>query len=128
MSFFVFSALDSSFCIFNLFLYVTLRCTASDYSLCIFKPFVSVILRCAAPDYSFCICKLFLSVLQRFAPLITPFVSSSTSCVSFFSVPSLITPLSIEAFLYLSTFDVRPWLILLYIQTLLACHSSVYSS
>jgi hypothetical protein len=46
--------------------------------------------------------------------------------MSIFGVPPLITPFIYSNSSFLSFFDVRPWLLLLYIQTLLACPSSVY--
>jgi hypothetical protein len=60
-----------------------------NYSFCIFNLCLYVILRCTGPDYSFCICKLFLYVCMSFfglPPLITPFVSSISVCMSFCGV------------------------------------------
>jgi hypothetical protein len=63
-----------------------------DYSFCIFKLFVHVILRCTALDYSVLHLRTLLVCPYSAYDLITPFVYSSFSCMSFFGVRLLITP------------------------------------
>ena len=57
--------------------------------------------------------------------LITPCVSSNSYCLSLFGVRPLNTPFVFSNYFCLSFFGVRRWLLMLYLQTLIVCPSSV---
>jgi hypothetical protein len=138
MSFFGFSALDYSFCIFDLYLYVILRCTAPDYSLCIsLKKDIQEELedtkrsnqwsyteedhtrrvwrynRCNQGPYTWLLLYYLQTLLvcpsSVYGPLLLNFVSSNSSCVSIFAVRPLITTF-ISSNYYCVSYARRVWI------------------